>query len=394
MKNKPQSGIFGSKARRWLGYLAPLTLLVAWWIGYQHAPTFTEQLQAHYPSAHITMVSGLENAFDIQTDKERRRIYAAQAQGYGGPLSVVFSLDSQQRIRHLKLMDHVDTPGYVVNVLNQRFLERLEGKSITEHFSMGSDVDGVTGATLTSTGITHAVRRAAHELAASQGLKVEEPAMNWAWSASDLLVMLLIALVLFERRLPQAVRQYHLVAVGVLSVLVIGYWANMALSLSSLSSFLLGYWPDPRQNLTIYLILATVVVGVVLMGKNLYCNSLCPFHHIQRWVHKLSGNNWPLPDVVKKNAVGVINVLLWVSLVLIFLSRNPAISGYEPFSMLFSLDGVGVQWYILPLALFGSFFVKDFWCRLFCPLGRGINYSVAKRQSIKRVLPNWNKRGS
>ncbi|EEZ01309.1 putative membrane bound regulatory protein [Vibrio sp. RC586] len=389
MKNRPQLGIFRKKTTRWLGYLAPLTLLIAWWVGYQHSATFTEQLQAHFPSAQITPVTRLEHGFDIKIGKEHSRIYAAQAQGYGGPLSVVFSVDSQDRIRNLQLVDHVDTPGYVVNVLNQRFLERLEGKKITERFSFDSDVDSISGATLTSSGITHAVRLAAHELATSQGFQVENASITWAWEVSDLLVVLLILLVLFERRLPRGVHQYHLLIVGGLSVLVIGYWANMALSLSSVSSFLLGYWPDPRLNLAIYLILTTVVIGVVLMGKNLYCNSLCPFHHIQRWAHKISGNNWPIPELVKRNAVDIINVLLWVSLVLIFLSRNPAISGYEPFSMLFSLDGVGVQWYILPLALFGSFFVKDFWCRLFCPLGRGINYSVAKRQSIRKTLSQW-----
>ncbi|SDK42837.1 hypothetical protein SAMN04488540_1358 [Ferrimonas sediminum] len=89
--------------------------------------------------------------------------------------------------------------------------------------------------------------------------------------------------------------------------------------------------------------------------------------------------NMQLYPWLKQRLKLVTNTLLWLSLMLIFLSRTPAIGSYEPFSMLFSLDGLGVQWYILPLSLFGAFLVSDFWCRLLCPLGRFLNYSLEMR---------------
>ncbi len=71
---------------------------------------------------------------------------------------------------------------------------------------------------------------------------------------------------------------------------------------------------------------------------------------------------------------------------LIFLSAHPTLGSYEPFAMMFSLTGAGVQWYILPLSLVGSFFVLNFWCRLFCPVGLVLNDMVRLRRSLlKRI---------
>ncbi|EPF7602712.1 FMN-binding protein [Vibrio vulnificus] len=278
----------------------------------------------------------------------------------------------------------MSTPGYVANVLNQRFLDRLNGKSISAALSNGGDLDGVSGATLTVNGMAEAVRKAAHATAIERGMSASVIDMPWRFQWTDGVLTLLVLMVLFERQMPANLRKYHIMLVGVLSVMVIGFWANMALSIASLSSITLGYWPNPRQNPSLYILLITVFVGITWLGKNLYCSQLRPFHHIQRWLHKLGKNNFALSDRVNRYAVQVINLLLWTALMLIFVTRNPAVASYEPFSMLFSLDGVGVQWYILPLELFGSFFIKDYWCRLFCPLGRSLNILVEQRQLMRK----------
>jgi polyferredoxin len=78
--------------------------------------------------------------------------------------------------------------------------------------------------------------------------------------------------------------------------------------------------------------------------------------------------------------------MTWTALMLIFLSAHPTMGSYEPFSMMFSLTGTGVQWYILPMSLIGSFFVLNFWCRLFCPVGMILNDSVRARRSVLRLV--------
>jgi len=137
-----------------------------------------------------------------------------------------------------------------------------------------------------------------------------------------------------------------------------------------------------------YILLFGVLLGIIQFGKNIYCSILCPFHHIQRLAYKIGENNWPVSKFILKHSVNFVNFLLWLSLMFIFISRNPTIGSYEPFSMLFSLEGVGVQWYIFPLSLIGSLFVKDFWCRLFCPVGRCLNIATTRRNKLNKYIKN------
>jgi polyferredoxin len=51
--------------------------------------------------------------------------------------------------------------------------------------------------------------------------------------------------------------------------------------------------------------------------------------------------------------------------------------------MMFSLEGLGIQWYILPASLLGAFFVPRFWCRLFCPVGLYLNELVRLRRRVR-----------
>jgi polyferredoxin len=89
---------------------------------------------------------------------------------------------------------------------------------------------------------------------------------------------------------------------------------------------------------------------------------------------------------VLKNARRMIFFLSWLALMLIFLSTYPALGSYEPFSMMFSLSGMGIQWYILPLSLFGSFLIPQFWCRLFCPVGLYLTELVRIRRKASDLL--------
>jgi len=54
--------------------------------------------------------------------------------------------------------------------------------------------------------------------------------------------------------------------------------------------------------------------------------------------------------------------------------------------MMFSLNGVGIQWFILPVALIGSFFMSTFWCRFFCPCGHALTKLVQFRKKLLQVF--------
>ena len=359
--------------------IAMITLIIAWWVGSVHEVGMLPLVTKHYPEATIKAQSGSEYAYTVSNTEGDSTVYIASGKGYGGPLVVKFMTDSRNRITDLELLDHVDTPGYVANVKSQFFLNQFERKLISDDFGVGHDIDGVSGATLTAKGITEAVRASAHVIATRNGMAREWIGERYHFEPADAVLAILVLLALLERYLPNKVRKYHLVYMGMASVLVIGYWSNTSLSLATLSAIALGYWPDLLSHSALYILLSGVVIGVVWLGRNIYCSQLCPFHHIQRWTYKLGKNNWPIYGVLRRHSQHFLNIILWLALVLTFVSRNPALGSYEPFSMLFSLEGVGVQWYILPLALIGAFFIKDYWCRLFCPVGRCLNIAVTRR---------------
>lgn len=98
---------------------------------------------------------------------------------------------------------------------------------------------------------------------------------------------------------------------------------------------------------------------------------------------KISGVKLRIDSRFQRRARTLIFSLSWVALMLIFLSAHPAMGSYEPFAMMFSLEGLGIQWYILPASLLGAFFVPRFWCRLFCPVGLYLNELARLRRRIR-----------
>ena len=103
---------------------------------------------------------------------------------------------------------------------------------------------------------------------------------------------------------------------------------------------------------------------------------------MQRGLNKISGINLAVRPGVQKASRQVVGWMTWAALMLIFLSTHPTLGSYEPFALAFSLTGLGVQWYLLPLTVVGSFFVLNFWCRLFCPVGLVLNDMVRLRRSL------------
>jgi polyferredoxin len=61
---------------------------------------------------------------------------------------------------------------------------------------------------------------------------------------------------------------------------------------------------------------------------------------------------------------------------------NPSAGAYEPFSMIFSLQGDGIQWFIMPAVIVGCFFIPDMFCRFFCPAGEMLTLLVNLRNTL------------
>ena len=173
------------------------------------------------------------------------------------------------------------------------------------------------------------------------------------------------------------------------SFVVLGFMFNASISLSHIGRTVLGYIPDIRQHFVWWLLMYGNIMIIIILGRNIYCNAACPFHAGQILLHKISGLNLKIAPKLSKVLINTPKILLWFSLILILISKNPTLASYEPFAMFFSLEGIGIQWYILPVALIGSIFISDFFCHYFCPVGACFKVILSYRKSIfKRIKTN------
>jgi polyferredoxin len=155
----------------------------------------------------------------------------------------------------------------------------------------------------------------------------------------------------------------------------------------------MGFFPSIRENLVWYLLLIGIPVITFAFGKNIYCFWLCPFGAVQELTAKLGGGKYKCRNKkMESKAKKIKYILFYIALLGAFLMRSPGFAGFEPFSALFSQQGTGIQWLILPLVLFTSLFIYRFWCRYFCPVWVANEVIWKLSRYIKKGVNEWKKK--
>jgi len=84
--------------------------------------------------------------------------------GYDGPIKILVGMDTAGVLTGVVVVDHHEPYGYF-SVDKPEFPEQFKGKSITDPFKVGSDIDAVSRATMTITSSARAVRDSARRVA-------------------------------------------------------------------------------------------------------------------------------------------------------------------------------------------------------------------------------------
>jgi len=90
-----------------------------------------------------------------------------QEKGYSAPISMLIGMDTQMRLTGIKILDYRESYRYTRGdfIADLPFQTQFAGKSIMDEFRLSADVDGMSGATLSSFGISRGVRNAARQVA-------------------------------------------------------------------------------------------------------------------------------------------------------------------------------------------------------------------------------------
>lgn len=314
-------------------------------------------------------------------------VIIAEGEGYGGPLVAgvrAQRTDGGGRLSEVLMLSHKESPAFMERLRRGNFFRQFGGKDVSDDFIVGNDVDAVSGATVSARGFTRAVREAVHLGAVNHlGLEADWENPRWFFGVNEMLLVLLFALAFYAGYRKDQFAKYAKTIVTVGALVFVGFYANASLSLANLAGILMGYIPSPAEYPMWWIMMLGVFGSIVILGRNIYCQQLCPFMVVQDLAQKISGVKLRIDSRFQKRARTIIFTMSWVALMLIFLAAHPALGSYEPFAMMFSLEGLGIQWYILPASLLGSFFVPRFWCRLFCPVGLYLNEAVRLRRRVR-----------
>ena len=401
----PPSGelpVDDSKGFPWRGIiegLAWVSLLAAFIVGQiASKPDYDSMLRQAMPG-EVLVISDANTSLPVvyRIEGSEDVVIMAEGEAYGGPLVVgvrARRTEDSGRLAEVLMLSHKETPAFMQRLQRGHFFRQFGGKDVSDNFIVDNDIDSVSGATVSAKGFTSAVRDAVH-LGAVNHLGLSQTWQQPGWSPGLNEVLLLILFVLAftagYRKDKLAKIAKYVVMVGAL--VFIGFYANVSLSLSNIAGIFMGYIPTPSEHPMWWIMILGVLGSIAFMGRNIYCQQLCPFMVVQDLAQKISGVKLRIDSRFQRRARTLIFSLSWVALMLIFLSAHPAMGSYEPFAMMFSLEGLGIQWYILPASLLGSFFVPRFWCRLFCPVGLYLNEMVRLRRRIRTWFTNNKTRG-
>lgn len=394
-KSKPKAAFnFGESFSSALRYGAYLSLLIAFAVGMNaDSKDYESMIRTKFKDEKLTKINDAPVVFELGEKKAEggEYILIQEGQGYGGPFVIGVRIHDDAKIHSVIPLDHKETPAFAKRVEEAHYGSQFINKHIADNFIVGDDIDAVSGATITTMAATEAVRNGAH-LAAVQYFKLEPSWIKVPWKIGigEILILVIFILAFFPKLINKTPYKYIYMTA---TVAIVGFYLNASVSIGNIAAIFIGYFPSFQDHLIWWILVAGSLSAILFTGKNVYCNRVCPFYAIEFLLQKISGSTFtPSPTVVKRAKTGI-NFLLWLSLMLIFLTKHPALGSFEPFAMMFSLEGLGIQWYILPFAIIGSFFTSSFWCRFFCPVGGMFNNLIKLRKYILSFVPKRVKKG-
>ena len=104
----------------------------------------------------------VDNVSDVYAaDNGTGWVITSNAKGYGGTITVMSAFTPDGAIKQIKVTEAQETPGFGSNVTdNKSYWERYAGLDGTKQLVLGQDVDGWSGATISSKALLRAMNSA------------------------------------------------------------------------------------------------------------------------------------------------------------------------------------------------------------------------------------------
>ena len=318
---------------------------------------------------------------------------APEVRGFGGRINLaVYVDDSNGRLIGFHIIRSNETPAYLELLIQW-------SNSLTSHNLFQSepftDIQAVTGATVSSEAVLSALRTSGQRFAAEiLGRPVEPTAEQQARRAKylpDINAMYLIGVFAIALIVTYVGGFWSRLIVLCLSLGIGGIWLNAQYSSEQIVTILSGHTPVIAVT-GAFLFIIGIPLFVVIFG-NLYCGYICPFGAAQELIgYVLPGRFKPsVSHESMRKARFVKYVILLIVVIVFFTSRDRSTLAADPLISIFGLrlkayDFRSALLFVVAMALLGSIFWPRFWCRYLCPAGAFLSL-LNHAAILKRYLP-------
>lgn len=304
---------------------------------------------------------------------------ADQHVGYQGPSDVLVVMDLEGKLKAAALRESYDNDPYVRYVREDwSFPEYLAGYDLDQLAKLdvkAAEIEGVSGATMTSQSATQAIGIAAaayqQEMQATQKPQPASVPILFTWHDAATLLVIVAALAIAFTNLRG--KKWVQFGFGLIVIAYLGFFAGDILSMALFVGW--ASHPVPWQKCVGLVAVAIAAFAVPLFSKKqVYCNHLCPHGAAQMMILRFSKWNWKIPKNLRLVLSAVPAVLLAVCILIAFSVIDGNLAALEPFDAYVpTISG----WASLSIAIGGlifSAFVPMGFCRYACPTGAVISH--------------------
>jgi predicted membrane-bound spermidine synthase/Na+-translocating ferredoxin:NAD+ oxidoreductase RnfG subunit len=316
---------------------------------------------------------------------------APEVRGFGGRMNLAVYVDPDGKLLNFQVIQSNETPEYL-NMLS-KWLPSLSGRFLfkSEPFS---DVQAVTGATISSKAVLSALQVSAHKFAAQvlgRSLESQGSDAHRVSYLPDTQGIYLISAVVLTLLVVYRGGFWSRLAALIYNLVVGGIVLNAQFSSEQLTALSALQIPAIGLSGTFLLIFAIPLLAVFL--GNIYCGYICPFGAAQELLGFIIPRRFrrEIPAGPMKTARFIKYAVLFVFIMVFFVSRNHSTLAADPLISVFNLrftqhDFRLVVLLIIAVALIGSVFYSRFWCRYLCPAGAFLSlFNITL--ILKRYLP-------
>jgi hypothetical protein len=301
----------------------------------------------------------------------------SQISGYSGPIPMLIAFTPELQIKTVVLLHNNESKNFIEKIKLKGLLNKWTGMSVEK--AIFSNIDAVTGATISSVAIINSVKK---RLSLLKGKKYSVKCASnptciakRGFGVLAILVSIMFFMFLKPAKYPIARR-----VIMVMNLLILGFLNALFLSSSQTFGWIQNGFRGALFSLNFYLFISAIISGIFL-NRNFYCNFICPFGCAQELTSLIPIKKSKLPTAFYRAMpvvrLGVLGAIVLTTLI----GAHIDLTLVEPFSaFVFWVVPIGMIIFAVLMLILSIFFPR-FWCHWLCPTGALLDIFKSKPMS-------------